>query len=145
MEPLLVYYSSSSLNTYRFMEAVGLRTMRIPTSMKVPMEPINEPYVLVCPTYADDDGSKAVPKQVIRFLNDKNNRDLMQGVIASGNRNFGELYAYAGTVIAKKCDVPFLYKYELSGTPTDVINVREGMKKLWDSLKLTQKVQKTGT
>jgi len=145
MDPLLVYYSSSSKNTYRFVQDLGMRAVRIPTSMKEAMEPINEPYVLICPTYADDDGSKAVPKQVIRFLNDSHNRSLMQGVIGSGNRNFGELFAYAGTVISKKCNVPCLYKFELSGTPTDVTNVKEGMKKLWESLKLTQTLQRTGT
>ncbi len=101
MEPLLVYYSSTSGNTYRFMQEVGLRTVRIPMSMKKDCPILEEPFVLVCPTYADDDGSKAVPKQVIRFLNHEQNRNMMQGVIASGNRNFGELFAYAGTVISK--------------------------------------------
>lgn len=116
------------------MSALGLRARRIPTSMKESMEKITEPYVLISPTYADDDGSKAVPKQVIRFLNDPNNRNLMQGVISSGNRNFGEMFAYAGTVISKKCKVPFLYKFELSGTPEDIVNVRAGIKKLWSSI-----------
>ena len=134
MEPLLVYYSSPSLNTHRFVTAVGLKTRRIPISLKEDMAPLTEPYVLVCPTYADDDGSKAVPKQVIRFLNNPENRSLMRGVISSGNRNFGEMFAYAGVVISKKCNVPLLYKFELSGTPDDVKNVRNGMEKLWESL-----------
>ncbi len=145
MDPLLVYYSSPSNNTFRFVQELDMRAIRIPTTMKEAVEPVDEPYVLICPTYADDDGSKAVPKQVIRFLNDSRNRSLIQGVIGSGNRNFGEMFAHAATVVSKKCKVPCLYKFELSGTTTDVMNVKEGMRKLWESLKLTQTIHKTGT
>lgn len=147
MEPLLVYYSSPSLNTHRFVERLGIRARRIPVSMKEDMLPVDEPFVLICPTYADDDGSKAVPKQVIRFLNTPVNRNNMIGVISSGNRNFGEMFAYAGTVISRKCNVPCLYKFELSGTPDDIINIQKGVAKLWGSLKTTQnsQPQKTGT
>jgi len=38
---------------------------------------------------------------------------LLRGVIASGNRNFGEAYGRAGDVIARKCGVPWLYRFEL--------------------------------
>lgn len=41
----------------------------------------------------------AVPRQAIRFLNDPHNRQLIRGVIAAGNRNFGEAYGQAGDVI----------------------------------------------
>ena len=133
MEPLIVYFSSISLNTHRFVEKLGFQARRIPISPKESMEKIDRPYVLISPTYADDDGSKAVPKQVIRFLNQPENRDLMRGVIGSGNRNFGEFYAYAGHVISKKCCVPLLYRFELSGTPMDVNNVQKGIQKLWNS------------
>ena len=138
MEQLLDYFSSKSLNTHRFVLSLDMRSVRIPISMKEEMPAITEPYVLICPTYADDDGSKAVPKQVIRFLNDPRNRELMQGVIASGNRNFGDLFAYSGAVISKKCKVPCLYKFELSGTLEDIKNVKQGMRKLWESLKQTK-------
>lgn len=113
-----------------------MNAIRIPISMKEPIPSVDKPYVLICPTYADDDGSKAVPKQVIHFLNNPKNRSLMQGVIASGNRNFGEMFAYSGSVISKKCNVPVLYRFELSGTPEDVINVQVGVERLWQSLKL---------
>lgn len=144
MEPLLVYYSSTSGNTDRFVRNLGLRALRIPMSMKEPMAPVTEPYVLICPTYADDDGSKAVPKQVIRFLNNPDNRALMQGVIGAGNRNFGEMFAFAGVVISKKCNVPLLYKFELSGTLNDMTRVRKGVEKLWQALSHNHML-KTGT
>ncbi len=145
MEPLLVYYSSTSGNTERFVESLDISSVRIPISMKEQCPVMDEPYVLICPTYADDDGSKAVPKQVIRFLNNPINRKQIRGVIASGNRNFGEMFAYSGSVISKKCGVPCLYKFELSGTQTDVNNVKKGMNRLWDSFTQIPTIKKTGT
>ena len=145
MKPLIIYYSSTSGNTERFVNLLGIRAMRIPISMKETPLVVNEPYVLICPCYADDDGSKAVPKQVIRFLNDVTNRAHIQGVIGSGNRNFGDKFAYAGDVIAKKCGVPCLYKFELSGTSVDIMNVKKGMRRLWESLTLPTTLKQTGT
>lgn len=131
MDPLLVYYSSTSLNTHRFVMKTGLRALRIPVSPKDAMPEIDEPFVLICPTYAGENGEGAVPKQVIRFLNDESTRKQMRGVIASGNRNFGQYYGYAGKIIASKCNVPLLYKFELMGTPKDVTCVKTGVENLW--------------
>ena len=128
---LLVYFSSQSENTHRFVQKLKLRAERIPLSPSDEMLKVNEPYVLMVPTFAGADGRGAVPKQVIHFLNDERNRSFIRGVIASGNRNFGEYYAYAGDVISARCQVPYLYRYELMGTQEDVENVRNGLEKLW--------------
>ena len=128
---ILVYFSSKSQNTHRFVDKIGLPAKRIPISPEDAMPEIDEPYVLVVPTYAGDDGRGAVPKQVIHFLNDEKNRSFISGVIAGGNRNFGQFYAYAGDVIAARCHVPCLYRFELMGTEDDVVKVRNGMDKLW--------------
>lgn len=85
----------------------------------------DRPYALICPSYADGQGRGAVPKQVIRFLNDPDRRAYLRGVIASGNRNFGAFYACAGAVIAQKCNVPVLYRFELAGNETDIARLRE--------------------
>ena len=61
------------------------------------------------------------------FLNDPANREWIRGVIASGNTNFGEAYCAAGDIIAAKCKVPYLYRYELMGTPEDTAAVRNGL------------------
>lgn len=137
----VVYYSSHSQNTHRFVERLGMPALRIPVSPQDGMPAADEPYVLITPTYADDAGRGAVPKQVIRFLNDAHNRSLLKGVIASGNRNFGQFYAYAGPVIAQKCGVPLLYRFELSGTQEDINNVRNGIEKLWQSSNWTPQPQ----
>jgi protein involved in ribonucleotide reduction len=131
MEPLLVYFSSKSRNTQRFVERVGLPNVRIPLSSREALPRVREPFVLVCPTYSGDMGEGAVPKQVIRFLNDAKNRGFIRGVIASGSRNFGRYYAHAGSVISAKCSVPYLYSFELMGTNEDVMKVRQGVIQLW--------------
>lgn len=127
----LVYYSSQSGNTARFVERLGLPASRIPIAPDAPMPAPEAPYVLICPTYADGKGRGAVPKQVIRFLNDPARRALIRGVIAGGNRNFGATYALAGRVIAEKCNVPWLSSFELAGTDTDIARIRAGLDRFW--------------
>lgn len=133
----LVYYSSASENTARFVARLGLPADRIPVSPKDEMLAPALPYVLICPTFADGEGRGAVPKQVIRFLNDPDRRALLRGVIATGNRNFGATYALAGRVIATKCNVPVLYRFELAGTDLDISRVLTGLEKFWGTECLT--------
>ncbi|OMG22832.1 class Ib ribonucleoside-diphosphate reductase assembly flavoprotein NrdI [Actinomyces naeslundii] len=131
--PLLVYFSSASENTHRFVGKLGFRGVRIPLRRRDEPLTVDEEYVLVVPTYGGGSVKGAVPKQVIKFLNDSHNRSLCRGVIASGNTNFGEAYCLAGDIIASKLNVPLLYRYELLGTPTDVVRVQEGLEDFWQT------------
>lgn len=128
---MIVYYSSASGNTQRFVERLEVDSIRLPINADEPMPILDQPYVLVCPTYADGEGRGAVPKSVIKVLNHAENRAHLKGVIASGNRNFGELFAQAGKIIAHKCKVPVLYRFELSGTQHDVQAVQQGLEQFW--------------
>ncbi|AXW85628.1 ribonucleotide reductase assembly protein NrdI [Lonsdalea britannica] len=130
MNPLLIYFSSQSENTRRFIDQVGLPAIRIPIRPSAVMEEVTQPYILVVPSYGGGTVIGAVPRQVIHFLNNPSHRHLLRGVIAAGNRNFGEAYGIAGDIIARKCQVPCLYRFELSGMPEDVENVRKGVN-LW--------------
>lgn len=123
----LVYFSSASENTHRFVGKLGLPAHRIPLRASEPPLRVDEPYVLLVPTYGGGNGAGAVPKQVIRFLNDPENRSLIRGVISAGNTNFGRAYCLAGDIVAAKCHVPHLYRFELMGTSDDVERVREGL------------------
>ena len=129
---LVVYFSSTTENTKRFVEKVGLPSARIPLRRgEDPLE-VGEPFVLVCPTYGGGASisnaySRPVPPQVIRFLNNPHNRALLRGVIATGNSNFGPDYCVAGDIIAEKCGVPYLYRIELMGTAEDVARVRSAL------------------
>ena len=130
---LIVYYSSLSENTHRFVAKLGLKSARIPVSQGAETPDVREPFVLILPTYCGDDGRGAVPKQVIRFLKNADNRSLIRGVIAAGNSNFGETFGLAGNVISDKCQVPYLYRFELLGTDEDVANVINGLERFWTS------------
>ena len=134
--PLLVYFSSLSGNTARFVEKLGMRAVRIPIHSTDAALVVDEPFVLVTPTYGGGQGrgeeKGAVPKQVIRFLNVERNRDLIRGVISAGNSNFGEHFCIAGEIISRKCRVPHLYRLEVFGTPEDVDRVSDGLERWWN-------------
>lgn len=129
--PTLVYFSSTSNNTHRFVEKTGLPKQRIPLRPAEPFLRVDEPYVLVVPTYGGGKEGGAVPRQVVKFLNDTDNRALIRGVIAAGNTNFGGTYCLAGDIVSAKCGVPYLYAFELMGTPQDVQRVRNGWERMW--------------
>jgi protein involved in ribonucleotide reduction len=131
----LVYFSSVSENTHRFVQKLDIPAIRIPLRERIE---VTDPYVLVLPTYGgghangpDPDAGGYVPKQVIAFLNNEHNRSLLRGVIAAGNTNFGAEFGYAGDVVSRKCRVPYLYRFELMGTTDDVIAVRAGLTEFW--------------
>jgi len=133
----LVYFSSVSENTHKFVQKLDLPAIRIP--LKGGIE-VQDPYVLILPTYGggrangpDPEDGSYVPKQVIAFLNNENNRSLLRGVIAAGNTNFGAEFCYAGDVVSRKCKVPYLYRFELMGTVDDVEAVRAGLNDFWNS------------
>ncbi|WP_029149618.1 class Ib ribonucleoside-diphosphate reductase assembly flavoprotein NrdI [Microbacterium indicum] len=132
--PHLVYFSSVSGNTARFVEKLGFPAERIPLHRGDDPLRVSEPFVLVLPTYGGGNGEGAVPKQVIRFLNDESNRRWIRGVISTGNTNFGEAYCIAGDIISRKCQVPLLDRVELFGTPEDVDRVSEGLDTWWKEL-----------
>jgi protein involved in ribonucleotide reduction len=132
----LVYFSSVSENTHRFVQRLGLEEQDT-TVHRIPLRPtdgfltVDEPYVLMVPTYGGGNEGGAVPRQVRKFLNDVHNRSLIRGVIAAGNTNFGAAYCIAGDIIAAKCRVPYLYAFELLGTTEDAQRVRDGWGRFW--------------
>lgn len=128
----LVYFSNISNNTHRFVEKLGLPAQRIPVrwDSEQPFMATGE-YVLVVPTYGGGNDGHTIPKQVKKFLNIKTNRDLLRGVVGMGNTNFGDHYCKAAEMISAKTGVPLLYRVEITGTPDDVIQVKERLDLLW--------------
>src|SRR5699024_1662041 len=101
----LIYFSSVSGYTHRFVEKLDFDdeyVARLPLITREPTLDAREPFVLVLPTCGAGKGPGVVPKQVIKFLNVKNNRELIQGVIAAGNTNFFAAYCLAGDIISAK-------------------------------------------
>jgi protein involved in ribonucleotide reduction len=130
----IVYFSSTSENTKRFVEKLGITARRIPLFTKeVEDFEVTKDSILVVPTYGGGEDKRAVPKQVIKFLNNPANRKHIAGVVALGNTNFGETYCIAGDIISAKLNVPVLYRVEILGTPHDVVEVKERISKLWNA------------
>lgn len=132
----VVYFSSLSNNTHRFIQKLEILNSRIPFDINEEIV-VNQEYVLISPTYSGGGDIKdgAVPKQVIKFLNNKQNRDLCRGVIASGNTNFGGTFAIAGPILSTKLNVPLLYQFELLGTTHDVETIKNILVNFWQKEK----------
>lgn len=130
----LVYFSSVSENTKRFVDKLGATAIRIPLRSEEAAEFVhNQDSVLIVPTYGGGNDDSTVPKQVIKFLNNPENRKHIKAVIGGGNTNFGSHFGAAGDIVAKKLGVPLIYKFEITGTPEDVIEVKERLARLWQT------------
>ena len=98
----LIYYSRKSENYHGFVQRLGIPAICIPIDANELTPNATQPYVLLLPTYGG--GTKGViPKPVIDFLNQQQNRQFLRGIIASGNSNFGETYTIAGNIISARC------------------------------------------
>lgn len=141
-EIYVVYFSSTSNNTHKFIQKLDVLNSRIPYDLNQELV-VNQDYVLITPTYSGGGEFKegAVPKAVIKFLNNEQNRKYCRGVIASGNTNFGDTFAIAGTIISKKLGVPLLYQFELLGTKNDVETIRDILINFWTKDKIAPQVK----
>jgi protein involved in ribonucleotide reduction len=130
----VVYFSSVSENTKRFVEKLGLHSVRIPLKTDEAANlTCTKDSVLVVPTYGSGEEKTTVPKQVIKFLNNPENRKHIKGVIATGNTNFGDSYGLAGDIVSAKLGVPLIQRVELLGTPEDIALVKERLAILWQT------------
>ena len=109
---MIAYYSNVTKNTERFVAKTGLPSVRIEES-------IPEDCILVIPTY----GQAAIPVEVLKRLQRREDRDKIRGVIGTGNINFGSNYCAGATQLAARLGVPLLYTLELAGTDHDVRTV----------------------
>ena len=128
----VVYFSSVSENTKRFVDKLEAQTVRIPIRTEEAAEFVHDrDSVLVLPTYGGGNDNSTVPKQVIKFLNNPENRKHIKAVIAGGNTNFGSHFGKAGDIVADKLGVPVLYRFEITGTPEDVLEVKDRLAQFW--------------
>jgi len=114
---MLVVYHSKTGNVRRFMKKLDVRYVEISEMVEV-----KEPFVLV--TYTTGFGQ--IPEKVQKFLRD--NSAYLRGVSASGNKNWGDMFARSADLISNQYGVPVISKFELSGRQKDVLNFLEGMK-----------------
>jgi len=115
---MIVFFSTKSGNTKRFVERFKFDNIQIPLNASEEIT-VNKSYILILPTYGGGYAQGAVPKQVIKFLNNPDNRKHIKGVISTGNRNFGDAFCLAGRKVSEKCKVPNLASIELFGSMED--------------------------
>ncbi|WP_375231729.1 class Ib ribonucleoside-diphosphate reductase assembly flavoprotein NrdI [Pseudoglutamicibacter cumminsii] len=132
----LIYYSSASGNTHRFITKLNRRAARIPMRRTEPDLVAETDYVLLVPTYGGTKGERSILPQILNFLREPQNRKYLRGVMGAGNSNFGAQYNIAARKIAAKLDVPLLYTFEIMGTEEDVARVNEGLDEFWTHLSL---------
>lgn len=111
-----IYYYSTTGNCKAFMRRTGQKNYE---SIENVTQKVNEPYIIVTGTIRFGEA----PEQVLEFID--NNREYLQGVAASGNRNWGPNFAKAADVIAEKYNVPIISKFELRGQDKEVKQFNE--------------------
>lgn len=128
----LVYFSNYSGNTKKFMEKLDGYSIRIPINSDSGSELVaTREYVLFVPTYGGGSESSAIPRQVRAFLNNRENRRLLRGVVGFGNTNFGDHFCKAAEIIASKTGVPIVARVEIFGTEEDVELVKKRLELLY--------------
>ena len=101
----------------------------------------DEPFILVTPTY--DFGQ--VPEYVGKWLQNVTaevdagdyriqsiNSDHLEGVIGSGNRNWGDNFAKAADTISEEYDIPLIAKFDLKGSDNNAEYIRRRFDALYD-------------
>jgi protein involved in ribonucleotide reduction len=130
----IVYFSNYSGNTKRFVEKINGNSTRIPIDTNDSRDfLVSSEYVLFVPTYGGGSEKSAIPRQVRRFLNNEQNRNLLRGVVGFGNTNFGDHFCKAAEIISRKTGVPVIARVEIFGTQDDVNKVKERMRMLYDN------------
>lgn len=114
---MIIAYTSKTGNVRRFIKKLNMKAVQITKDMV-----LSEPYILI--TYTTGYGQ--VPDLTTDFL--KNNAFFLQGVSASGNKNWGDLFGKSADIISNLYGVPVISKFELAGSQKDVYNFMEGMK-----------------
>ncbi len=89
---------------------------------------VDEPVLLI--TYTT--GMGEIPHEVYQFC--QNNQSFLLFVMASGNRNWGKLFARSGDLIEEQFGAKLLYKFELSGNKNDLYNIGVHLKNIYNSL-----------
>ncbi len=130
----IAFYSITG-QTKKFGVKTGLEAHEI--TDEFPQYDMKEKFILITPSYQD-----FMMDSLVDFLNYKDNKKLLIGLIGCGNRNFNDLFAQTAKKISVTLNVPILYLLEFSGTEKDVQNVRKIVKQLSAGETTTRKVEK---
>lgn len=120
---MLVVYISLTGNTRRFVEKLGMDSLEI--NQMNPYVEIDRDCVFILPTYSD-----TLTDIASDFINYKNNRQYVKGIVGGGERNFGRNYIFSPRDLAKKEGIPLIFDFEKSGNNLDVKNFKKEVHKI---------------
>lgn len=128
---MLVYFTltgQTSRLSKKLLEAADSPfTKELEISPANPFIEIDEPYVLLVPSYEEMEVQECFED----FLETGENLSLCKGMVASGNRNFGDLFLVTAKHLHQMYDLPIIKELEFSGTPRDVEDIVKKGLNLW--------------
>lgn len=119
---MILYWTGPTKNTERFVNKLTDNATLL-TKDTI----LTSNCILVVPTYGTNG---EIPGPVRTFLNYRPNRQYIEGVIGTGNRNFGADFAAAGRTIASKLHIPLIATVEIAGTEKDVKEIKKWLEQL---------------
>lgn len=124
MDNICIVYESISGNTRSFAKRLGLPSYELNPNNVYDFNP-NQKFIFICPTYVRE--SLNVSDDFLEV-----NHENCLGIIASGNKNFADLYIFTAIDFCKDYDLELLYDFELRGNKKDIENVLKIYEELSD-------------
>ncbi|MDO4903250.1 MAG: class Ib ribonucleoside-diphosphate reductase assembly flavoprotein NrdI [Limosilactobacillus sp.] len=96
-----------------------------------------EPFFVFVPTYLTGGNgintgyTEIMTNALGEYIDEGGNKDLVMGVVGSGNRNFNEQFCLTARKYAKVFDAPFLDCYEIRGTDVDIERIYDKLLTVW--------------
>lgn len=118
-----IVFISLTGQTRKFVQKLDMDLLELtPTN---PFISINEPFVIVTPTY-----EKEATEILNDFLETAENKQHFKGVAGGGNLNFAQLFVFTAKDLAKEYHVPLLHTFEFQGNDEDVKKLKKAVNDL---------------
>lgn len=118
-----VVYISLTGQTRKFVHKLDMDLLEI--SSTNPFITINEPFIIVAPTY-----EREATEILYDFIETADNKQYFKGVAGGGNLNFGQLFVFTAKDLAKEYEVPLLHTFEFQGNDEDVKKLKKAVNDL---------------
>ncbi|WP_278902703.1 ribonucleotide reductase stimulatory protein [Dolosigranulum pigrum] len=123
-----IVYITLTGQTRKFVNKLDMEIIEL--SPIDPFIEVNEPFIIVAPTY-----EKEATEILWEFLDTGENKRYFQGVAGGGNRNFNELFVFTAKDLARDYDVPLLHAFEFQGSPKDVKALKDKINMIENTLR----------
>ena len=121
-KPKLVYYTKTG-NTKRFIDKInGYESIEL--SPIDPFITLNEPYILVIPSY-EPNVLPEIYETLVDFFEINDNVVLCAGTFSGGNLNFNDKFGVTAKWIKKKYNIPIIRMFEFQGGDRDVAELEK--------------------